>query len=134
MQHVRRLTKLKVFSVPIRGSKLTGASLENLKGLTGLRGILLTNLPCPTDADLAHLKGLIGLQELQFPGSPADEITDAGLANLEDMADMRGSDHHRSPGDVRRPGPPAPHDPAGSPLDAREPGRRPGTDPSSDDG
>ena len=36
-----RMKELKHVSMPIRGSKLTAASLESLKGLTGLRGILL---------------------------------------------------------------------------------------------
>jgi Leucine-rich repeat (LRR) protein len=86
---VRRLTALKMFAVPIRGGRLTGASLENLKGLTGLREILLTSKPVLSDADLIHLKGLTGLQHLQLSSSPQNTITDAGLANIKDMLDMR---------------------------------------------
>jgi internalin A len=89
IKSVRELTALKSFGVPIRGGKLTGASLENLKGLTELREILLTSVPVMNDADLVHLKGLAGLQHLQLSASPKNVITDAGLANIEDMVDMR---------------------------------------------
>ncbi len=86
---VRKLTALKMFGVPIRGGKLTGASLENLKGLTGLREVLLTTKPVLSDADLVNLKGLTGLQHLQLSGSAQNTITDTGLANFKDMVDMR---------------------------------------------
>jgi internalin A len=88
-KYVRGMTELKHVAMPIRGSKLTAASLESLKGLTGLRGIYFTNNPPLTDSDLVHLKGLTGLQTLQIPTSPRSAITDAGLANLRNMVDMR---------------------------------------------
>ena len=89
LKSVRKLTALKMIGVPIRGGQLTGACLENLKDLTGLREILLTSSPVLTDADLVHLKGLTGLQHLQLSTSAKNEITDAGLANFENMVDMR---------------------------------------------
>jgi internalin A len=89
IKYVRGLKELKQFTVPIRGSKLTGACLESLKDLTGLRGILLTNTPALTDADLVHLKGLTGLQELQFSSATSGGITDAGLVHFKGMVDMR---------------------------------------------
>ena len=76
--------------MPFRGSKLTGACLENLKGLRALPGgILFTNEPPLTDSDLVHLRGLTGLRMLQLPVSRRTVITDAGLVNLRDMVDMR---------------------------------------------
>ena len=111
IKSVRELTAPEEVRRADPGGKLTGASLENLKGLTGLREILLTTKPILTDADLVHLKGLTGLQHLQLSSSPQNTITDAGLANIKDMVDMRNL-NMRGPGDVGRPDSPARHDPA----------------------
>ena len=89
IQSVRNLSALKMIAVPIRGGSLTGASLEYLTGLTGLRQVLLTTKPILSDADLVHLKGLTGLQHLQLSSSAQNSVTDAGLANIKDMIDMR---------------------------------------------
>ncbi len=89
MTYLRALRELKEFAGPIRGGKLTGASLESLKGLTELRELLLASGPVLTDADLVHLKGLTALQHLQLSASTRNTITDAGVANFKDMVDMR---------------------------------------------
>ena len=89
IKSVRTLAALKSFVVPIHGSKLTGASLEYLEGLTGLKAILLTTGLVLTDADMVHLKALTALQHLQLSSSAKNMITDAGLANIRDMVDMR---------------------------------------------
>ncbi len=89
MKAVRSMTELRTFDTPIRGGTLTGASLENFKGLSNLRVLLLTSKPVLTDADLVHIKGLTALQHLQLSSSPQNAITDAGVANFRDMIDMR---------------------------------------------
>ncbi len=89
MKAVRSMTELRTFHTPIRGGKLTGASLENFKGLNQLRVLFLTAKPVLTDADLVHIKGLTALQQLALSVSPQNVITDAGVANFRDMVDMR---------------------------------------------
>ena len=89
LEHIRGLTSLESFSIPPRSSdKITGACLESLGGLTGLRRLMFTDGPPLTDAHLAHLRNLSALQELQLPGR-GSQVTDEGLANLEGMTDLR---------------------------------------------
>jgi internalin A len=89
IRHIRGLTGLESFTISQRASKITGACVESLKGLTRLRALIFTTKPPLTDADLAHLRNLTALQELQLPSGPGSQITDAGLVNLEGMTDMR---------------------------------------------
>jgi internalin A len=89
MRHVRGLTGLQALFMPRRPSTTTGAALENLEGLNRLRSLVFSNDPPLTDADLVHLKGLTALQRLQLPEERGSAITDAGLANLKDLVDMR---------------------------------------------
>jgi internalin A len=88
-KHVREMKDLVVISTPIRGTQLTGASLESLKDSTRLRTIYFTNYPPLSDANLAYLKRLTALQTIQVPATPRNVITDAGLVNLREMIDMR---------------------------------------------
>jgi internalin A len=89
MKSIPLMTELRTFDTPIRGGKLTGASLENFKGLKELRVLFLTSKPVLADADLVHIKGLTALQFLALSISPENAITDTGVANFKDMVDMR---------------------------------------------
>ena len=69
---------LEVTRVNFRGSDVTDAGLEHLKGLKHLNYLGLEDTKV-TDAGLVHLKGLTKLQRLYLDDT---EVTDAGLEHL----------------------------------------------------
>ena len=83
-----------IASKGIPGLRLPAAvdsDLSHLKGLTGLRKLLLGSWGVPgraktTDAGMAHLKGLTGLRELNLRYR---EVTGAGLAHLKHLTGLR---------------------------------------------
>jgi hypothetical protein len=66
------------------GEKFTDDDLRKAVGLTGLRYILLSDMPI-TDAGLVHLKGLSGLEGLVLHSM---RITDAGAANFKGLTNL----------------------------------------------
>jgi hypothetical protein len=76
---VRRLTGLHLF-----GSSLGDAELAHLRGLLGLRYLILNDTQVG-DAGLAHLKGMTNLVCLELRKTP---VTDAGLVHLKEMTNL----------------------------------------------
>jgi WD40 repeat protein len=74
-----------VIGVYLTGTKVTDASLGNLKGLTKLQSLNLTATKI-TDAGIEHLKGLLQLQSLNLQ---LTQVTDAGLACLEGLTQLQ---------------------------------------------
>ena len=72
-------------SLDLSGTRITGAGLVHLQGLTKLKSLRLERTPV-TDAGLVHIKGLTSLQELLLTG--CQNITGAGLAHLRDMPSL----------------------------------------------
>ena len=69
-------------------TKITGAGLEHLKGLTQLQDLEFHKARI-TDAGLEQLKGLTQLQFLELCGT---DITDAGLVHLRGLTNLRSLD------------------------------------------
>jgi hypothetical protein len=65
----------------IANTHVTDAGLAHLKGLTGLKRLLLGDAPI-TDKGLEHLRGLTNLETL---GLNSPHITDAGLKHLSNL-------------------------------------------------
>jgi internalin A len=70
---------VEVISVDLRGTQITDAGLEHLKGLTSLKSLYLNGTQI-TDAGLEHLKVLNSLTQLNLGRT---KITDAGLEHLK---------------------------------------------------
>lgn len=62
--------------------------LEDVKGLTGLKGLVLSCAPV-TDAGLEQLKGLTALESLSLGRT---QVTDSGLENLKEMTNLESLD------------------------------------------
>ncbi|MFC1596696.1 leucine-rich repeat domain-containing protein [Planctomycetota bacterium] len=76
---------LKVHTIDLNATPVTGARLEHLKGLKYLRMLDLNGTQV-TDAGLEHLKGMTSLQELNLNGT---QVTDAGLEHLKRLTSLK---------------------------------------------
>ena len=87
LAHLQNLTRLK--RLDIMGQPgISGASLAHLAGLARLEQLQFTT-PRIDDADLAHLSGLVGLRSLTLMLDENSGVTDAGLAHLEPLQELR---------------------------------------------
>ena len=75
---------LDVRFVDLRGTSVTDAGLEHLKGLTRLETLLLYDTKV-TDAGLKHLNGLTNLEHLDLT---ACNVTDAGLEHVKGLMNL----------------------------------------------
>jgi hypothetical protein len=71
-----------------KGTQITDADLEHLKGLTMLQELQLWGTQI-TDAGLEHLKGLAQLKKLDLQNT---EVTDAGLVHLKGLTNLESLD------------------------------------------
>ena len=83
-----KLWHLRSLQSQSRADAVTDAGLAHLKGLTELRGLMLTSKRI-TDAGLAHLKGLSQLRSLSLSNA---QVTDAGLVHLKRMSKLETLD------------------------------------------
>ena len=74
-----------VVNVNLGGTKITGAGLVHLKGLTNLTSLNLYNTKV-TDSGLVHLEGMTKLETLSIR---ATKITDAGLVHLKGLTKLQ---------------------------------------------
>ena len=80
LMHLKGLTMLEKLS--LYNTQITDAGLVHLAGLTSLTYLNLYDTHI-TDAGLIHLKGLTKLYELRLRVFRANQITDAGIAELK---------------------------------------------------
>jgi len=84
LEHLKGMTGLKVLDLD--GTQITDAGLEHLKGMTSLKTLSLGATQI-TGAGFEHLKGLTSLEWLYLDRTP---ITDAGLEHLKEMTSLSG--------------------------------------------
>ena len=85
-------TSGEVVGVTFRGTQITDAGLEHLKGLTSLTTLGLNSTQI-ADAGLVHLKGLTSLDHLNLTHT---QITDAGLEHLKGLTSLTTLDLSRT--------------------------------------
>ena len=77
-----------VIAVELGMSRVTDAGLENLRGLTELRWLHLSDAAI-TDAGLEHLSGLTRLETLNLENT---KVTDTGLEQLKGLTQLQRVD------------------------------------------